>query len=146
MFSDCCRLYKVKPKDGCPLLLGLLWEAAKIFCAHCAEHEKNQWLKSENNGLRKDLKSGLVMRKAKSLSSPERNFREAAWHWKKWQLERKRTYYDNKWRNLNVKFSRNSKEQWQTLSRSVANMKMKLLNKLIIMQKLKAGTLSAGIN
>lgn len=68
----------MKPKDGCPLLLGLLWEAAKIFCADCAEHKKNQWLKSENNGLRKDLKSGLVMRKAKSLSSPERNFREAA--------------------------------------------------------------------
>ena len=44
MFSDYCKCYEMKPKGGCLLLLGLLWEAAKIFCADCAERQKNQQL------------------------------------------------------------------------------------------------------
>lgn len=42
LFTYYCRCYEVKSKDGCLLLFGLLWEAVKMFCADCAEHQKKQ--------------------------------------------------------------------------------------------------------
>lgn len=46
-----------------------------MFCADSAEHQKNQWLQSENNGLKRTLKLAQSLEKESHLA-PQKEISE----------------------------------------------------------------------